>query len=70
MILSVKLDPPTQDLMRALSNQTADPEAYSEWLTAFSEYNKANGTHLHMRCKPCYMRVYLWWKKAVLDAKE
>lgn len=65
-----KVQPPTPELIWSLVKGEADPEIYATWMLLFDEYNTATGNKLHMQCKPCYMKVYLWYLKTLKDRKD
>lgn len=40
------------------------------WQRAFMQYNKIHGTKLQVTCRPCYLKVYLYFKHKQEDDEK
>ena len=45
-------------------------DTYDYWKNLFELYNKANDSRLKMGCRPCYLKVYLWFQKEKAAQKK
>lgn len=61
---------PTPERISNLINKTIDHNVYAEWMLLFSAYNQANVRKLYMACRPCYMKVWLWYQKVKNDRHD
>ena len=55
-------------LVQSLINGQADRVVQDEWAKLFSLYNTANKANFQMKCRICYMKIYLWYKTTLRNS--
>lgn len=60
---------PNDNLITAIQNYQVDPLIYVEWLLLFGKYNEEHGTKLKFLCRPCFYKVYNWYKIKLYQEK-
>lgn len=57
-------------LIEKLMKGIADEKEQAAWVLLFDTYNKETNSKLQMKCRICYMKIYLWYKTKLRLVKE